>query len=154
MQILCSSYDIAVLRYVANRSNFVLLQIQIGFNELYYSLVNLPAVGLNRRAETLCQRKELKKAWQAAWLLRATTCIDSNEQRLCYKAQHPIRDDLIEAFDMKDAVATGFSAGQTPLEIKLIEIQRAVESGASEIDIVISRTEALHGDWKGIFEGM
>ncbi|XP_077969841.1 deoxyribose-phosphate aldolase-like isoform X1 [Styela clava] len=50
---------------------------------------------------------------------------------------------------MKDAVATGFPAGQTPLETNLIEIQRAVESGASEIDIVIYRTKALHGDWKG-----
>ncbi|XP_077969843.1 deoxyribose-phosphate aldolase-like isoform X2 [Styela clava] len=51
---------------------------------------------------------------------------------------------------MKDAVATGFPAGQTPLETNLIEIQRAVESGASEIDIVIYRTKALHGDWKGL----
>nr|XP_039255161.1 deoxyribose-phosphate aldolase-like [Styela clava] len=73
--------------------------------------VNLPAV--NRRAETFPNKRTVKKAWQAAWLLRATTCIDlttlsgddtfSNLQRLCYKAQHPIRDDLIEAFDMKNA---------------------------------------------------
>ncbi|XP_077972547.1 deoxyribose-phosphate aldolase-like [Styela clava] len=166
--------------------------IELDLDWVQRTIVNLPAV--NRRAETLPKKRTVKKAWQAAWLLRATTCIDlttlsgddtfSNVQRLCYKAQHPIRDDLIKALDMQDAgiavgavcvyparvqeavqclkaaginnipvasVATGFPAGQTPLETKLIEIKRAVESGASEIDIVISRTKALHGDWKDIY---
>lgn len=36
--------------------------------------VNLPAV--KRRAETLGTRRTVKKQWQAAWLLRAVTCID------------------------------------------------------------------------------
>lgn len=57
-------------------------------------------------------------------MLRATTCIDlttlsgddtfSNVQRLCFKAQHPIRDDLIEALDVKDLgmyVPTCFGEG-------------------------------------------
>ncbi|MBZ0306848.1 MAG: deoxyribose-phosphate aldolase, partial [Anaerolineae bacterium] len=29
-----------------------------------------------RRAETLGKRRSVKKDWQAAWLLRAVTCID------------------------------------------------------------------------------
>merc|ERR1711924_158634 len=36
--------------------------------------VNLPA--LIRRAESHTKRRSVKKAWQAAWLLRATTCVD------------------------------------------------------------------------------
>ena len=47
---------------------------------------------------------------QAAWLLRAVTCIDlttlsgddttTNVQRLCYKAKHPIRTDLLKSMSM------------------------------------------------------
>lgn len=67
--------------------------------------VNLPAV--NRRAATLPTKRTVKKQWQAAWLLRAVTCIDlttlsgddtfSNVQRLCFKAKNPIRSDIIES---------------------------------------------------------
>ena len=46
-------------------------------------------------------------------------------------------------------VATGFPTGQTPLKCRLEEISQAVEDGASEIDVVINRTCALVGDWKG-----
>ena len=47
-------------------------------------------------------------------------------------------------------VATGFPAGQTPLQTRLEEIRIAVENGASEIDVVINRQFALSGNWKGI----
>ncbi|NXA36773.1 DEOC aldolase, partial [Eudromia elegans] len=49
---------------------------------------------------------------EAAWLLKAVTCMDlttlsgddtpSSIQRLCYKANHPIREDLLKAMDMHD----------------------------------------------------
>ena len=50
------------------------------------------------------------------------------------------------------SVAAGFPAGQTPLQQRLDEIKKAVEYGATEIDIVISRTLVLVGDWKGLYE--
>ncbi|MBN3313594.1 DEOC aldolase, partial [Atractosteus spatula] len=72
--------------------------------------VNHPAV--LRRAQKIQSWKLVKKGWQAAWLLRAVTCIDlttlsgddtpSNVQRLCLKAIHPIRDDLLKSMDMDD----------------------------------------------------
>lgn len=46
-------------------------------------------------------------------------------------------------------MAGGFPSGQTPLEIKLAEIKLAVQYGAREIDIVISRTLVLTGQWEG-----
>ena len=46
------------------------------------------------------------------------------------------------------AVATGFPSGQYHLETRLQEIRLTVNDGASEIDIVISRTAALQGKWK------
>jgi deoxyribose-phosphate aldolase len=67
--------------------------------------VNRSAV--ERRAATLATRRTVKKEWQAAWLLRAVTCIDlttlagddtpGNVRRLCAKARQPIREDLLEA---------------------------------------------------------
>ncbi|XP_019400040.1 PREDICTED: deoxyribose-phosphate aldolase [Crocodylus porosus] len=154
--------------------------------------VNQPAV--IRHAEQIQTRRTVKKDWQAAWLLRAVTCIDlttlsgddtpSNIHRLCYKATHPISEDLLRVMDMHDkgittaavcvyparvadsikalkaagcnipvaSVATGFPAGQTPLQTKLDEIRIAVEDGAREIDIVISRTLVLTGQWEGLYE--
>jgi deoxyribose-phosphate aldolase len=48
------------------------------------------------------------------------------------------------------SVATGFPSGQYHLETRLEEVRQAVRDGASEIDIVINRTAALKGDWKGL----
>src|ERR671936_1299498 len=60
-----------------------------------------------RRAATLPTRRTVKKEWQAAWLLRAVTCLDlttlsgddtpGNVRRLCAKARQPARADLLEA---------------------------------------------------------
>jgi deoxyribose-phosphate aldolase len=65
-----------------------------------------------RRAATLPTRRSVKKAWQAAWLLRAITCIDlttllgddtpGNVRRLCAKARQPVRRDLLEALGVAD----------------------------------------------------
>ena len=67
--------------------------------------VNRSAV--ERRAATIPTRRTVKKQWQAAWLLRAITCIDlttlqgddtpSNVIRLCAKARRPLRPDIVDA---------------------------------------------------------
>ncbi|KAM4747519.1 deoxyribose-phosphate aldolase-like [Rhinophrynus dorsalis] len=78
--------------------------------------VNQPAV--LRRAEQIQTRRTVKKDWQAAWLLKAVTCIDlttlsgddtpSNIHRLCFKAKHPIREDLLRALKVEDlGITTG-----------------------------------------------
>jgi len=155
------------------------------------SCVNLPAV--KRRSGTLGTRRSVKKDWQAAWLLRAVTCIDlttlsgddtpGNVNRMVFKAHNPIRQDIMESLGMADvgittgavcvypsrvadavqaqkhfstkvpiaSVAAGFPAGQTPMKIRLLEIEDAVAAGATEIDIVISRAHVLRGDWTALF---
>nr|CAG4645636.1 EOG090X08W6 [Lynceus sp. MCZ IZ 141354] len=50
------------------------------------------------------------------------------------------------------SVATGFPSGQTPLTAKLEEIRYAVEHGANEIDIVISRELAITHQWEKLHE--
>lgn len=46
------------------------------------------------------------------------------------------------------AVATGFPSGQYPLRVRLDDTRRAVEAGADEIDMVISRGAFLAGKTK------
>jgi len=65
--------------------------------------VNKSAV--ERRVESLPKRRTIKKDWQAAWLLRAVTCIDlttlsgddtpGRVHRLCAKAKQPVRADML-----------------------------------------------------------
>ena len=72
--------------------------------------VNLSAC--ERRVATLLNRRSVKKAHQAAWLLKALTCIDlttlagdDTEQRvrrLARKARNPLRADLLEALGLAD----------------------------------------------------
>lgn len=50
------------------------------------------------------------------------------------------------------AVATGFPSGQYPLSTKLEETRYAVEQGADEIDMVISRGRFLSGDYRYVFD--
>jgi deoxyribose-phosphate aldolase len=76
--------------------------------------INRSAV--ERRASTLPGRRTVKKAHQAAWLIRAIECIDlttlsgddtpGNVHRLCAKAKQPVRQDLLEAMGV-ERVHTG-----------------------------------------------
>ncbi len=50
------------------------------------------------------------------------------------------------------AVATGFPTGQYPLPVRLEDTRRAVEAGADEIDMVISRGRFLAGDLNYVFD--
>ena len=76
--------------------------------------VNLSAV--ERRAATLPTRRTVKKAYQAAWLVKALECIDlttlsgddteGRVRRLCAKARHPLRADVKEALGLADRRVT------------------------------------------------
>ncbi len=100
--------------------------------------------------------------------------------RLCAKARQPIAADLLEAMGVTGlttgavcvyptmvapakralgtsgipvaSVATGFPAGLMPLNLRLAEILYAVEHGADEIDIVITRAHVLRGDWTALYD--
>ena len=99
--------------------------------------------------------------------------------RLCAKARRPLRADLLAALGLAEikvaavcvyhemvtpavkylagsgipvaAVSTGFPAGLAPLETRLREIELSVAAGALEIDIVISRRQALMHDWQALY---
>ncbi|MEM1287868.1 MAG: deoxyribose-phosphate aldolase [Pseudomonadota bacterium] len=78
--------------------------------------VNLSAT--ERRTASLPGRRTVKKDAQAAWLLKALTCIDlttlngddtaARVRRLCGKAKNPVRPDLLEALGMAErGIKTG-----------------------------------------------
>ncbi|WP_134682185.1 deoxyribose-phosphate aldolase [Paracoccus ravus] len=50
------------------------------------------------------------------------------------------------------SVATGFPAGLMPLDLRLAEIRFALEQGADEIDIVITRAHVLRGNWPALYD--
>lgn len=50
------------------------------------------------------------------------------------------------------SVATGFPSGQTALDIKLSDTKFAVDQGADEVDMVISRGRFLAGDYNYVFD--
>ena len=150
--------------------------------------INLSAV--ERRAATLITRRTVKKEWQAAWLLKAITCMDLTTlsgddtpgcvRRLCAKARKPVRADLLAALGMANltvgavcvyhrmiptaiaaldgsfipvaAVSAGFPAGLSPLATRVEEVEASVAAGAREIDIVITRTHVLTGDWQALYD--
>jgi len=71
---------------------------------------------IERRCATLPGRRSVKKDHQAAWLLRAITCIDlttlagddteGRVRRLCAKAASPVRADILSALGVGD-ITTG-----------------------------------------------
>ena len=76
--------------------------------------VNLSAV--ERRVSTLPKRRTVKKAWQAAWLLKAVSLMDlttlsaddtpGRVLRLCAKARAPVRSDLLSALGWGERALT------------------------------------------------
>ena len=72
--------------------------------------INLSA--LERRVSSLAGRRTVKKQWQAAWLLRAVSCIDLTSlagddtpgriKRLCAKARQPVRADILASLGATD----------------------------------------------------
>ena len=50
------------------------------------------------------------------------------------------------------SVATAFPSGQSTLSVKLDDTRMAVEAGADEIDMVISRGAFLAGDYRYVFD--
>jgi deoxyribose-phosphate aldolase len=164
----------------------------MAFNPDLFGRIRINRSAVERRAGTIGKRRSIKKDYQAAWLLKAITCIDlttlagddtpGKVRRLCQKAMRPVRRDILEGLGVADlgirvaavcvyhnliatavaelrgsgipvaAVSTGFPAGQIPLSLKLAQVRESVKAGAAEIDIVISRSRVLTGDWEGLYQ--
>lgn len=103
-------------------------------------------------------------------------------RRLCAKAKNPVRTEILQGLKVSDlgittgavcvyhtmvetavkalegtgipvaAVSTGFPAGLSPFDVRLAEIRASVAAGAAEIDIVITRSHVLNGNWEALYD--
>ncbi|MCH2223993.1 MAG: deoxyribose-phosphate aldolase [Crocinitomicaceae bacterium] len=95
-------------------------------------------------------------------------------KQMCYKAKHlhdvynglptvaavcvypsmvRVAKDEVKDFGIKVAsVSTAFPSGQAPLKVKLDDTKYAVDQGADEIDMVISRGKFLSGEYDFVFD--
>jgi deoxyribose-phosphate aldolase len=84
--------------------------IPLDLNWIQEVRVNTSAV--ERRAQTQVARRTVKKEWQAAWLLRAITCMDlttlsgddteERVRRLCAKARQPVQQELVQKLGIEE----------------------------------------------------
>jgi len=84
----------------------------IPLNLDWVTQVRVNTSAIERRAQTHVARRTVKKDWQAAWLLRAITCMDlttlsgddtdDRVRRLCAKARQPIQRDLAKYLGIDD----------------------------------------------------
>jgi deoxyribose-phosphate aldolase len=95
-------------------------------------------------------------------------------RQMCYKAQHlhdqaeglptvaavcvfptmvgVAKTALVNTSIKVAAVSTAFPAGQAPFEVKKLDTLHAIEHGADEIDMVISRGRFLAGDYNFVYD--
>jgi deoxyribose-phosphate aldolase len=95
-------------------------------------------------------------------------------KQMCYKAQHlhdihpglptvaavcvypsmvPIAKKELKNSSVKIAsVSTAFPSGQAPMDVKITDTKFAVDAGADEIDMVISRGKFLTGEYNFVFD--
>jgi deoxyribose-phosphate aldolase len=95
---------------LAGRSLLSNSGIPLDLNWVQEVRVNTSAV--ERRAQSQVARRTVKKEWQAAWLLRAISCMDlttlsgddteERVRRLCAKARQPIRQDLVQKLGVEE----------------------------------------------------
>lgn len=67
---------------------------------------------IERRVQTLTARRTVKKEWQAAWLLKAISCMDlttlsgddtdERVRRLCAKAKQPLKPELVTQLGIEE----------------------------------------------------
>ena len=110
----------------------------IPLNREWINQVRVNTSSVERRAQTHVARRTVKKDWQAAWLLRAITCIDlttlsgddtdDRVRRLCAKARQPIQQHLIDRLGIADLK---IQVGAVCVYHRFVETARAALQGTT-----------------------
>ena len=87
-----------------------------GFDLEWTMGVQANTSAIERRTDSLPGRRAVKKEYQAAWMLKAISCIDlttlagddtaNRVRRLCAKARNPVREDILNALGISQ-ITTG-----------------------------------------------
>ncbi len=117
---------------------------------------------IERRAATLPGRRSIKKDYQAAWLLKAVSCIDlttlsgddtpGRVRRLCAKAVNPVRRDILDALGVENittgAVCVYHEMVETAVEalagtgIPVAAVSTGFPAGLSPFNLRVAEIEA------------
>jgi deoxyribose-phosphate aldolase len=97
---------------IAGSRNHIERNPGLEFNPDLFAGIRVNRSAVERRTATIGTRRTVKKDYQAAWLLRALSCIDlttlagddtpGRVRRLCQKAMRPVRRDILEALGVSD----------------------------------------------------
>jgi deoxyribose-phosphate aldolase len=108
-------------------------------------LTTLEGTDTSQRVEQLCQKGRYLHSHLPDLPTVAAICVYPTLVRAAKKA--------LEGSAVKVAsVAGGFPSGQLPLPMKISEVRYALEEGADEIDMVISRGQFLGGALAYVFD--
>jgi deoxyribose-phosphate aldolase len=110
--------------------------IPLNLDRIQQVRVNTSAV--ERRAQTHTTRRSVKKDFQAAWLLRAITCMDlttlsgddtdERVRRLCAKAKQPLQHDLVKQLKIE---SLNIQVGAVCVYHRFVETARRALEGTS-----------------------
>ena len=97
--------------------------------------------------------KVKQMCYKAMHLLDAHPGLPATAAVCVYPSMVGIAQAAVKGSDVKIAsVSTAFPSGQAPLNVKLDDTRFAVENGADEIDMVISRGKFLSGEYQFVFD--
>jgi len=108
-------------------------------------LTTLEGADTREKVEDLCKRAYSFSEQHAGLPNVAAVCVYPTLVATARKA--------LNSKDIRSAsVAGAFPAGQSPLFVKMAEVRYAVDEGAEEIDMVLSRGKFLEGEYNLVFD--
>ncbi len=123
------------------------LNLQKTYSEILgmIDLTTLEATDTRKRVADLCTQAKSFSAMPGKLPDVAAVCV--------YPPFVSIARKALEGTDIKVAsVAGAFPSGQSPLFVKMAEVRYAVDEGAQEIDMVISRGKFLDKEYNQVFD--
>ena len=117
----------------------------------WVDVVQVNRSAVERRCSSLTKRRSIKKAWQAAWLLKAIRCMDlttlssddtpDRVRRLCSKALRPLKQELSNDLGI---TSLNLTVGAVCVYHALVETAAKVLKG-SNIPVAAVSTGFPHG---------
>ncbi len=110
----------------------------------FIDLTTLNGDDTQEKVKALCSKGKNTENREQGVPAVAAICVYPNFAR-------QVSESLIGTGIKTAVVATGFPSGQTFREVKLLEVKKAVEEGAEEIDMVISRGVFLEKNYDEVY---
>jgi deoxyribose-phosphate aldolase len=107
-------------------------------------LTTLSGDDTESKVKSLCEKAYSFSAYNSRYPNVAAVCVYPVFAKLVHQS-------LLNTGVKTACVAGGFPSGQSPLQVRLDEVKYAIEQGADEIDMVISRGKLIEGDTEFVF---